>query len=95
MIRADRNIFGEAVGGFTGIDDPQVGEVQIVEGDSHGFGEAGGVGIFEFHAPIFAALLPEEVEFRAGVGAPEIEQMIHFAESPAHALQGEAFPGRA
>ncbi len=79
-------MFGKTVRGFARIDDPQVREFQIVNGNSHRFGEAGRVGILEFHAPIFAALLPEEVEFCASVRTPEIEQMIHLAETPADAL---------
>ena len=89
------DLFGETIGRFPRIDDPQPLQFKVFNCRLHGSGRSGGVFILEFHPPVLSTRLPEKIEFRAGVGVPEIEIPIFLSQGSADAIQGKTFPGSA
>jgi hypothetical protein len=89
------DLCGETIGPFSGIDDPQPLQFKVCNRRLHGSGQPGGIFILEFHSPVLSTRLPEKIEFRAGVGVPEIELPIFLSQGSADAIQSKTFPGSA
>ncbi len=87
------DFFSQTIGRFPGIDDPQPFQFEVFNRRLHGSGQSGGIFIFEFHPPALSARLPEKIQFRAGVGVPEIEIPIFLPQDSADAIQGKTLPG--
>ena len=75
----------------TRIDDPGPVQFQISQGDVEGFCHIGSVAGLEFHTVAAALAEQDQVQFRAGVGAPVIG-MIRSGRGQ-HLFQGVTFPG--
>jgi len=83
------DVFGERIGRFPGIDDPQPLQFKVFNCHVHGSGQSGGVFILEFHPPVLPTRLPEKIKFRAGVGVPEIEIPILLSQGSANEKKGD------
>lgn len=71
-------------------DDPEVIELEVVCGDAHGAGGAGGFIVLEFEAESATVVLQEQVELCAGLGG--IEPCVGRTQELQDLFECEAFP---
>ncbi len=78
---------------MTGVDHPEMFEMEVLNGDMHGTAAARSVGVFELKPIVFACATDQKVKLRAAVGCPEVD--IAAPQRVNDLLQREAFPRRA
>ena len=54
------------------VDDPQVRQRQVLNGNVHGAASAGCIRIFELKSVVLATDPHQEIQFRAGMGCPKV-----------------------
>ena len=68
----DRNPVVQGVLLMARVNDPQVGQRQVLKGNVHGATCAGSIGIFELKSVVLATDPHQEIQFRAGMGCPKV-----------------------
>ncbi len=86
----DRDTFVEAVLMGTGVDYPKVLQLKIVHGNDHGAAPVGRIGIFELETVPLAAGHNQQIQFRSGMGGPEVN--MTGPKNGKNLLHGKTFP---
>lgn len=67
----DRNRFIQFIGVISGIYNPEMRQLKVIDGNAHGTGCPRGIAVFAFEPVTFTGNGDQEIEFGAPVGCPE------------------------
>ncbi len=73
------------------MDDPEMVQLQGIQGDAHGLGGLRGFAEFEFHSVAMPAMKKKEIDLNAAVGS--LKESLRWVEDLKGLLKSETFPG--